>query len=527
MTDTRQRTLAQFQGETPLDLLVVGGGIIGAGIALESARAGLRTGLIEARDFASGTSSRSSKLVHGGLRYLRQGRLLLMHDAVRERTALLRDAPGLVEPLDFILPIRQGDRPGRHIYGVGLAIYDLLAGKRTRRWLDANHLRNRIPSLRADGLTGGWKYTDAQTDDARLVFRVLREARSLGATTINYVCVKDWLRGPDGRVCGAKALDEETSQELSIEAQCVINASGSWTDSLRRLLGGEERIRPLRGSHLLFPYARIPLKEAVAFAHPKDRRAVFVLPWEGAILVGTTDLDHREDLDREPAITVEETDYLMAALIAQFPKLNLKASYALSSWSGVRPVVSSGKSRAPSDEAREHFISDENGLISVCGGKLTAFRSMALDVLKHAANRLPQLKKLKPANIFAAATATDPPQEWPVKTYRRMLGRYGDGLTTLINCAKAGELSLIPDTQTPWAELRYACRHEQVLHLDDLLLRRTRIGLLQPNGAQALLPRLKGMIQTELGWDDAKWQSEAVRYQKIYERCYSVPQTSQ
>jgi len=527
MIDTRQQTLAQFQGETPLDILVVGGGIIGAGIALEAARADLRTGLIEARDFASGTSSRSSKLVHGGLRYLRQGQLLLMQTAVRERTALLRDAPGLVEPLDFMLPIRQGDRPGRHIYGVGLAIYDLLAGKRTRHWLDADQLRNRIPSLRADDLTGGWKYTDAQTDDARLVLRVLQEARSLGAAAINYVRVTDWLRGRDGDVCGAKALDQETNQELSINARCVINASGSWTDSLRRLLGGDQRIRPLRGSHLLFSYARIPLKEAVAFAHPKDKRAVFALPWEGAVLVGTTDLDHSDDLDREPAITVEETDYLIAALNTQFPKLNLKASDALSSWSGVRPVVSSGTSRAPSDEAREHFISDENGLISVCGGKLTTFRSMALDVLKHAAKKLPQLKKLKSAKIFAAPTATDPPREWPAEVYRCMLGRHGDGLTTLIDCAEAGELSLIPDTKTPFAELRYACRHEQVLHLDDLLLRRTRLGLLQPNGAKALLPRLKKMIQTELGWDDAKWKSEAARYQELCERCYSIPQASQ
>lgn len=525
MPATRQQTLVRLLGPAPLDLLVVGGGITGAGIALEAARAGVRTGLIEAHDFASGTSSRSSKLVHGGLRYLRQGQLLLTREAVRERTALLQNAPGLVTPLEFVLPIRKRDRLAKPIYGAALAIYDLLAGAHTRKWLNTGQVLNRVPSLDADGLLGAWQYLDAQTDDARLVLRVLHEAKSQGATVINYVRMDEWLRNADGKVCGAKVLDTQSGDALTINAQCVINASGVWTDSLRRRLGGDVKIRPLRGSHLLFPYTLIPLKCAIAFSHPEDGRSVFALPWLGGVLVGTTDLDHHNDLQKEPTITAEETAYLMAALHAQFPSLAIKASDALSSWSGIRPVVSSDRSRKPSQEVREHFISDEEGLISVCGGKLTTFRSMARDVLKHAASRLPQLRGLKSVEVFATPNQIDSPEQWSNELYRHMLGRHGNALATLIDCAQPGELSPIPNTLTPWAELRYACREETVLHLDDLLLRRTRLGLLLPHGANALFEKLEAIIKTELFWDDAKWQSEISRYSDIIDQFYSVPRT--
>jgi len=522
---SRAKALARLGDGRLHDLLVVGGGITGAGVALEAARAGVGVVLLEAADFASGTSSRSSKLVHGGLRYLKQGRFALTREALRERTALLRDAPGLVEPLRFILPIRRGERPGKSLYGAGLALYDFLAGIKSRTWLNAEAVAARMPAIRSDDLAGGWDYLDAQTDDARLVLRTLQEARALGAVALNYCRVVGWLRGGDGTVAGAELRDVVGGEVVSVRAKCVVNAAGAWSDGLRRLIGANAKIRPLRGSHLLFPQAKLPVMEALAFTHPEDGRAVFIIPWEGAVFVGTTDLDHREDLDIEPAITREEVDYLMRAVAEEFPGLDLTAKDALSSWSGVRPVISSGKLRKPSEETREHFIAEESGLISVCGGKLTTFRVMAHEVLHHAEQYLPLLKYAKPGAIFTVKSPPPRPEEWPEELYRRMLGRYGDRLSALIGCAAPGELSLIPETQTPWAELRHACRHESVVHLDDLLLRRTRLGLLFPRGADALLGAVESIARSELGWDEAGWRAEADRYSDIIRRCYSVPES--
>ncbi|MFQ5562447.1 MAG: glycerol-3-phosphate dehydrogenase/oxidase [Parvularculaceae bacterium] len=526
MSDTRRMregNLARITAGEPFDLLVIGGGVTGAGVALEAARAGVSVVLVESADFASGTSSRSSKLVHGGLRYLKQGKFGLMREALHERAALLRDASGLVEPLQFILPVRKNERPGKFVYGLGLKFYDFLAGVHSRRWLDAEAVKKLNPAMHADGLIGAWAYLDAETDDARLVLRVLQEARAVGAVTINYCRVENFLRDDQGKVCGATLADLIGGKTFSIKAKCIINAAGVRSDALRRRVGGETKIRPLRGGHLLFPASKLPAEKALAFTHPDDRRAVFIIPWEGAVFVGTTDLDHNQDLAIEPSITRGEVDYLMRAVNSLFPSLNLKAGDALSSWAGVRPVISSGRSLKPSEETREHFITDENGLISICGGKLTTFRAMAHEVLARASIDLPQLKSLRPGKIFDAAPTSLRPVEWSDADYRRMIGRYGAQLSTLIDSAAPGELALIPDTRTPWAELRYACGHESVVHLDDLLLRRTRLGLLLPCGGEALLPEIENIVRQELGWRETRWRNEVERYQDIIRRSYSIP----
>lgn len=521
---TRQDALAKLDTGRLLDLLVIGGGITGAGVALEAARAGVSVALVEAADFANGASSRSSKLVHGGLRYLKQGKFALTREALHERTALLRDAPGLVEPLRFVLPIKAGPGSGKFVYGVGLKVYDFLAGVKSRTWLDAEAVRERLPSIEAGELAGGWSYIDARTDDARLVLRVLQEARAHGAIAVNYCRVESFLRSGDGAVAGAELHDLVSGERLPARAKCVVNATGSWSDSLRGLVGGDARIRPLRGSHLLFPAAKLPANEAFAFTHPDDGRAVFIIPWEGAVIVGTTDLDHDQDLDIEPSITREEADYLMRAVNARVPSLHLKASDALSSWSGVRPVISSGKTLKPSQESREHFIAEENGLISVFGGKLTTFRTMAHEVLSHAEQYLPLLKHARPGKVFDAAPALQRPEAWPEAVFRRMRGRFGGRLSALIDGAAAGELALIAQTGTPWAELRYCCRHEAVIHLDDLMLRRTRLGLLTARGGEELLPAVEAIARQELAWDEARWREEVERYRGIIASFYSVPE---
>ena len=386
----RKDILAELGG-APFDALVVGGGITGAGIALECARAGLRIALIEARDYASGTSSRSSKLVHGGLRYLAQGDFRLTRELVRDRTELLRAAPGLVKPLGFLLPVRSGDKYGRFVLGLGLAAYDYFAGARTRKWRDAAALLQCAPVLSPAGLKGGWSYLDAQTDDARLVFRVLAEARRLGAVAVNRLVVEAVTFGPTG-VDGLRLRDAADGDTFEVKARCVFNATGAWGDRLRGAVGGKPKLRPLRGSHLLFDAWRLPLAQAIAFFHPDDRRPMFAIPWEGSTLVGTTDVDHRDDLDQEPGVTRAELDYILRAAQSEFPTLGLGEADIVSTWSGVRAVIASGANVDPSKEKRDSLILNENGLITVTGGKLTTFRSTAIAALKMAAEVVPGLK---------------------------------------------------------------------------------------------------------------------------------------
>jgi glycerol-3-phosphate dehydrogenase len=521
----RAETLARLREEPPLDALIVGGGITGAGVALECARAGMRVALVEARDYASGTSSRSSKLVHGGLRYLAQGDIRLTRESVRERTELLRAAPGLVKPLRFLLPVRAGDKYGRFALGLGLAAYDFFAGVRSRRWHDAESLLENAPVLSARGLKGGWSYLDAETDDARLVLRVLAEARRLGALSLNRVAV-DSLSLAGAGVDGARLHDGVDGSSFEVKARCVINATGAWADRLRREIGAKPRLRPLRGSHLLFEARRLPLAQAVAFFSPDDRRVLFAVPWEGSTLIGTTDLDHRDDLDREPRIARVEFDYILRAARSEFASLDLTEADVVSTWSGVRPVIASGANVDPSKETRDALILDENGLITVTGGKLTTFRSTAVAALKRAADRLPALKGPEPEpRLFAPPSpqTIDALRDAPRELSARWLARYGDDAASVMACAGAGEMRTIRQTGTAWAELRWACRSEEVVHLDDLMLRRTRLGLLLRNGAAELLPRVKEIAEAELGWGDGRWTEEVTAYQDLIARCYSVP----
>ena len=521
---TRDDAIARLKSAAPFDVLVIGGGIAGAGVALEAARAGARTALVEARDFASGTSSRSSKLVHGGLRYLAQGKFGLTRESVRERTALLRAAPGLVSRLDFLVPVRTGGRNGKLKLAAALAVYDIFAGARSRRWRDAAELSAEIPELAREKLQGGWSYLDAQTDDARLVLRVLQEARAHGALVVNYVAADDVLR-QEGGVAGARLRDAVTGATFDIAACLVVNVAGAWSDRLRGKVGAAPKLRPLRGSHLMIAAERFPLQQAVGF-YAEDGRPVFVLPWEGAVLIGTTDIDHRDDLDIEPRISREEVDYLLQATRREFPALDLTESDIVSTWAGVRPVVASGADVDPSKEARDHLVVTEEGLLTVTGGKLTTFRATAVAALRTAVARIPALGRVgAEARIFAAPNLETGKalEELPDAVARRLIGRYGDFAPAVHAAARAGDMQPIGATPTTWAELRWAFRAENVVHLDDALLRRTRLGLLLRDGGAEFLPRIGEIARQELGWDDARWRAEEERYRALIAQSYSLP----
>ncbi|MBB5202856.1 glycerol-3-phosphate dehydrogenase [Inhella inkyongensis] len=480
-----------------VDLLIIGGGISGAGIALEAAKRGVKALLVEREDFAWGTSSRSSKLVHGGLRYLKQGALHLTWESVRERDQLLRDAPGLVEPMPFAMAHNPGAKPGRATLQAGLMLYDLLAGRRTRGYADAAQMQWLVPGLPA--LSGASLYEDATTDDARLTLRVLQEAQSLGTVVRNRTELLALRRDATGQVIGASLRGPDGFSQ-DIECRCAIAATGAYLGELAAQTGlPAPKIRPLRGSHLLLPLWRLPLSRAVAWSHADDGRPVFAYPWQGALLVGTTDLDH-PDLSLAPRITAPEQDYLLRALNQAFPQAGLSARDIRSTWAGVRPVLDSGAGVDPSKESREHLVLAHQGLVAISGGKLTTFRRMAREALAKARPWLPMLgPETGPGILLPAAAGAGIPA--------RLSGRFGARATEVL---AQGRQPLWGQTLT--GELRHSLQHEQVHHLDDLLLRRTRLGLLASDFGRSLLPALQPHCQQLLGWDAARFEQECQRY---------------
>ncbi|PMQ07965.1 Aerobic glycerol-3-phosphate dehydrogenase [Pseudomonas sp. AD21] len=518
----REQILPTLGAET-WDLIVIGGGISGAGILREAARRGWRCLLLEQRDFAWGTSSRSSKMVHGGLRYIAKGQWRLTRDSVRERQRLLDEAPGLVEPMSFMMPHYRAGFPGPRVLGGLLSVYDALAGRRSHRFHDAQQLRFLAPGVKENELLGGTCFVDALTDDARLVMRVLSEARADGAVVFNGVRVEHLLR-EDVRVCGVQIEDCEAGGSLQLRCGVLAVATGAWAERLR-LPESPRQLRPLRGSHLLLPGWRLPVAQAFTFLHERDRRPVFVFPWEGATVVGTTDLDHREDLDQSASISAEELDYLLAACRQQFPGAEVTATDVLSTWSGVRPVVGSAAGEhqgKPSNETREHVLWQEPGCVTLAGGKLTTFRPQAIEVLKACAVMLGRPFEDDAAPVFAAVRPlTIPglsPQQW-----RRLAGRHGRDLPRLAQLVAELGHDTVGNTDTLWAELAFACEAEMVLHLDDLLLRRTRLGLLLARGGEDHFAAIRQLCQPRLGWDDAHWQQELQRYRALWQRHHGLP----
>lgn len=516
--DSRSATWQQLSG--PWDVVIVGGGITGAGVLHQAVQQGLRAVLVEAKDFAYGTSSRSTKLVHGGLRYLRQAQFKVTHESLRERERLMREAPGLVNDLGFSLASFPGDSVSSWKYGLGLAIYDMLAGKWQHQKLSRTEMMELHPELSGSDVLSGYLYHDARTDDARLVVRVLREATRAGGVAINYARVTELVRDASGHVHGVRIVDEapgpDRGRTTELRGKVTVNATGVWADELRTQAGAKPRMRKIRGSHITFRYDRLPVPGALSLLHPGDGRSVFVVPWEGVTIFGTTDKDHAPSLSEEPRITDEEVDYLLACVQRAFPSLALTHADVIGSWAGVRPVINTGKAD-PSKESREHAIWNENGLLTVAGGKLTTFALMARDTLKAVA---PVLGKLGPrTRVFEAPHEPAWPTALDDEARLRVLGRYGRDATALA-AEDAALWTPIGDSLATWAELVHAARHEAIVHLDDLLLRRVRLGFLLPRGGLDHVERIRALAQPALGWDDARWASELAAYTKMWTHSY-------
>lgn len=520
----RAQALAQLDTQE-WDLVVIGGGITGAGVAQQAARRGWKVLLVEQRDFAWGTSSRSSKLVHGGLRYLKEGDLKTTLHSVRERQRLMQEAPELVEPQSFLFADCVGRKPGRWLFQLGLNLYDLMAGHRSHFYASLKDTQTLAPGLNPPQLRGALVFTDAKTDDARLVWRVLMEARRDGAVALNYVAAKalklDAMR--TGRVHGLVLEDAITAQQYTVRAKAVVNATGAWADQLRAGLGAKPLLRPLRGSHLVVPFWRLPVAQSISMMHPRDGRPVFLYPWEGATLIGTTDLDHTGDLHTEACITQAEVDYLLQAVNDQFPAAVLTSADVSATYAGVRPVVDDGKGDA-SKATRDHVVLDESGLITLTGGKLTTFRLMAQDALALAAPHAGKPFARDDAAIFTPAPALNP--HWSAATRHRLAARYGDQAEVLAADASDADLQTIPGTNTLWLELAIAAQSEAVVHLDDLLLRRTRLGLLLPRGGLDHLERIRALCAAHLPWDADQWLAELTRYRALIAAHYALPQSS-
>lgn len=540
----RQQALAPLARSEPWDMLIIGGGITGAGIAREAARRGLAVLLIEQKDFAWGTSSRSSKMVHGGLRYIASGDYKTTLLSVRERERMLNEASGLVNEMHYVMPHYKGKFPPPWIFNTLLRVYDGLAGKRYSKYFKKDAFLSLNPGIKQEKFLGASQFSDAVTDDSRLVMRVLDEAIHDGACAINYLKAESLITNEQGLVVGATLKDtasDDSNHTYHIHAKVVVSATGAWADTLRMQASKQteqsfqKQIRPSRGSHLVVSQERLPLTQAYTFLHPVDKRAVFVFPWENRTVLGTTDLDHPPLNDEEVGITSAEVDYLLVATNDLFDHANLSREDIISTWAGVRPLISDGddgKRVSPSKEKRDHSVWLDNNLVTVSGGKLTTFRLIALDVLKVCQQVLTLDESTTQDNmsyssqVFSNQTPTNPKFiTLPKPLQQRLQGFYGRQLDTLLELAHDDDLAYVTASNTIWAEIRFAAHYEQVIHLDDLLLRRTRLGLILPHGAMTPLisNRLKQICQQELGWDEQKWQQEVERYQQLWQRYYYLP----
>ncbi len=543
----RARALDRLQaGE--LDVLVVGGGVTGAGAALDAATRGLTVGLLEQRDWAAGTSSRSSRLAHGGLRYLEQLEFGLVHEALTERGLLLdKLAPHLARPVPFILPLtRRGwERP---YVGAGVALYDVLSrvSRKGGALPGHRHLSKRAtarlaPGLDPDSYTGAIAYFDAQIDDARHTVAVVRTAVAHGALAASGVEVTGFLRDGD-RVVGVEAEDHETGARLTVHARVVVGATGVWTDRTRALLGeaaaDAHPVRPSKGVHLVVPRTAIDLTTALITRTPSS--VLFLLPWGQTWLVGTTDTPWDGDLD-EPTATAEDVQYLLDQANRWLVR-PLTHDDVIGVYAGLRPLLVADQHLDPEQTAklsREHAVtSPAPGLVQIAGGKYTTYRVMAKDVVDAATEHLPfEVPACRTESVpLAGAEGFD--ELWQGRDFltaeagltgaetRRLLHRYGaDVRDVLALVDEEPELGgrLHPDAAVLRAEVRYAATHEGARHLDDVLVRRTHLALVTRDAGDSVALEAARIVAPVLGWDDERVEAEVAAYRAAVPRVPAAP----
>lgn len=537
--DRSQRLEQLTQAEQIWDLVIVGGGVVGAGLLKRASQAKLKVLLVEQRDFAWGSSSRSSKMVHGGLRYIAEGQVRLTKESVLEREKLLKDAPLLVTKQSFAMSHYKKQFPWPWLFSSLLKVYDSIAnladGNRRHKQYQQQDYLMLVPGAKEQELIAGTQFYDAMTDDTRLVQRLIQESLQLGGQAINY-CAASNLIEQDGKIVGLNVKAEELEQEIAIKAKMVVNATGAWTNTLLQNSTSKTsdsetesleltklNMRPLRGSHIILPNWRLPVATCVSVRHPVDKRPVQIYPWLNTTMVGTTDVEHSEDLSKEAKISQQEFDYLMATVDNQFPAAKITADDVISTFAGIRPVVSQGGAIDPSKEKREHSITHVPGLITVAGGKLTTFDVIAEDVLSLLQKETGLNKPDFSTPVFAK-TSTNNKTNLPKHINDQAVACFGELSDTFIAQSDEQNLTPISYTRHLWAELAWAAKYEQIVHLDDLLLRRTRLGNLLTQGGQSYLDKIKDLCQQALNWSDEKWQQEVSRYQQIWQQHYSLPE---
>ena len=531
---SRAEALAKMSDDDGLDILVIGGGVTGAGVALEAATRGLRVGIVEAQDWASGTSSRSTKLVHGGLRYLQMLDFHLVHEALTERDLLINQlAPHLVKPVAFLYPLEH--RVWERAYvGAGVALYDTLAtasGRRRalpfHRHLSRKGMLRKFPDLRHDAAVGALQYWDASVDDARLVLTLVRTAAAYGALAASRTQLVDFTKDSAGAVDGAVVVDLETGRELRIRARAVINSTGVWTEETEALSGerGGLRVLASKGIHIVVPRDRI--RGDVGLILQTEKSVLFFIPWSRYWLIGTTDTPWTQEL-QHPVATSADIEYVLkhANTVLARP---LTRDDIIGTWAGLRPLLQPGTKAGTSSAkiSREHTTaSPVPGLTVIAGGKLTTYRVMAKDAVEFAlgdrAQDLPSITERIPLvgavgleALGRRATVVARTYGWSGQMVDHLLHRYGSLLGDLVD-----EIAARPDLARPLehapaylrAEIVYAATHEGVLHLEDVMLHRTRLNYEMRDRGLAALPEIAALVGEMLGWDEQRMAAEIESY---------------
>ena len=534
-----RRAALELLGHARFDVLIVGGGITGAGVARDAAMRGLRTALVERDDFASGTSSRSSRLIHGGLRYLEHGWLHLVFESSRERRTLMRIAPHLVRPLAFTWPVYDEARVPLWKLGAGLMVYDALALFRN---LGGNHQRltpeevvELEPGIRRDRLRGGARYFDASTNDVRLTLANVRAAVEEGATAINHAEVRT-LRRAGSHVTGAHVVDRVTGKGVDVTARAVVNATGPWSDSIRRMVDAHAStaLRGTKGVHIAVPRDRVRNNDALTVLSGVDGRVMFVLPAGTFTIVGTTDTDHTGPID-EVRATRADVDYLLRSANAYFPQAQLAASDVIAAWAGIRPLVAGGGAD-PGTTSREHSITwTAPGLLSVTGGKLTTYRAMAASVVDQIVRALGATARPAPTHdvVLPGGDMSSLAEETTLATSAigiaplaehlvRMYGTAWRAVWTIVGSNTALSAPVVPTLPYIVAELHYAVEQEMALTLGDLLIRRLHVAYETRDHGIAAAPAAARAVGPLLGWSESDYSAQLAEYRAEVARIFGI-----
>jgi glycerol-3-phosphate dehydrogenase len=525
-----------------LDVLIIGGGITGAGLLLDGAARGLRTGLVEARDFASGTSSRSTKLIHGGLRYLEQFEFRLVREALHERAILSRLARHLIDPMPFMIPIysdqqRNYSRP--LMLRAGLFLYDLLSGSQSlgrHKRLSRSETIKRAPQLSRQGLKGSFLYFDCRTDDSRLVIEVLKSANACGGLAANYAQVDGFIGS--GRTTGAHVRDQLTGASFDVPARVVINATGVWMDDVRQLRPGAERqrvVRPSKGIHLIVSADRLRINDPWLIPAVTAHRFYFVVPWEGRILIGTTDTDYDGDKEN-PRANPDEVREILAAVNQYFPEAQLENGDVISTIAGLRPLIGSNDAQPTSRVSREeHLFEGKDGLISIAGGKLTTYRLMARKAMDLAVRDLgvPGRQSTTESIDIGGNCSREElsrleqelSREFGQETASHLVHAYGSEGSSVAAIAKSNGLRSRLTAGLPHivAEVVYAARNEMAISLADAFIRRLRFGMLAGEESLEIAQAGAAWMGQELGWDSAELEKQIAGYVAEYMAQLSTP----